>query len=159
MPGLTDPAPEIRERLVLRSEGDDLEAVFPWFEAIAERLGLPARAAFRIHVVLEEAVTNAVVHGHEPGVAGEVALEINGTPERVIAVLRDTGRPFNPILEPPLPAAPIPIREAAVGGLGVKLMRTFCSNLNYQRADQTNELTMEFDVSAMAAAKPADGDT
>jgi anti-sigma regulatory factor (Ser/Thr protein kinase) len=152
MTGRTDPVPEIRERLVLRSEGDDLESVFPWFEAIVERLGLPSRAAFRVHVVLEEAVTNAVTHGFEPGVAGEVTLEINGTRERVIAILRDTGRPFNPIVEPPLPAVARPIEEAAVGGLGVKLMRTFCSDLKYRRAGQTNELTMEFDVSAMAAA-------
>jgi anti-sigma regulatory factor (Ser/Thr protein kinase) len=148
----TNPAAEIREQLVLRSEGDGLESLFPWFETIVERLGMPSRAAFRVHVVLEEAVTNAVMHGFDPGVAGEVTLEINGTPERVTAVLRDTGRPFNPIVEPPLPVVPRPIEEAAVGGLGVKLMRTFCSDLRYQRAGQMNELTMEFDVRAMAAA-------
>jgi len=152
MTGLTDPASEIRERLMLQPGGEDLEAVFPWFEAIAARLGLPPRAAFRIQVVLEEAATNAVMHGFDPGVAGEVTMDITGTPKRLVVVLRDTGRAFNPLLEAPPPPVLKPIEDAMVGGLGVKLMRSFCSELTYRRAGGTNELTMGFDVTAMAAA-------
>jgi anti-sigma regulatory factor (Ser/Thr protein kinase) len=148
----TGPAREIRERLILRSGGDDLESVYPWFDDIAVRLSLPSRAAFRIHVVLEEATSNAVMHGYDPGVSGEVALDITATPERVVAVLSDTGRPFNPLVDAPPPPELKPIEDAVVGGLGVKLMQTLCTQLQYRRAGDTNELTMGFDINAMAAA-------
>jgi len=149
---MTDPKPEIRERLVLRPGGQDLESVYPWFEAIAARLDLPSRAAFRIQVVLEEAATNAALHGFNPGATGEIAMDLTGTPERIVAVLRDTGRPFNPLLDAPPPPTWKPIENATVGGVGVKLIQTFCSDLNYRRDDGMNELTMGFDVTAMAAA-------
>jgi anti-sigma regulatory factor (Ser/Thr protein kinase) len=149
---MTKPRPEIQERLVLRPGGDDLDSVYPWFEAIAARLGLPKRAAYRIHVVLEEALTNAALHGFDPGAAGEIAMDLTGTPDRVVAVLRDTGRPFNPLLDAPPPPNWKPIEDATVGGVGVKLIQTFCSDLNYRRDDGMNELTMGFDVTAMAAA-------
>ena len=89
MPGLTKPIPEVRERLVLRSGGEDLDALYPWFDAISGQLGLPASAAFRIHVVLEEAVTNAVLHGYDPDCSGDVSLEIAATPAHVVAILRE----------------------------------------------------------------------
>jgi anti-sigma regulatory factor (Ser/Thr protein kinase) len=159
MIGLTKRMQEIRERLVLRSGGDDLDSLYPWFSAIAEQLNLPSSVAFRIHVVLEEAVTNAVLHGYDPGDSGDLSLEIAATPERLVAILSDAGRPFNPLLQPESPSEPKPIAEAMIGGLGVKLMRTYCSAMEYRRAGETNELTRGFDVSAMAAAaKPAGSD-
>jgi anti-sigma regulatory factor (Ser/Thr protein kinase) len=151
MTGSASSTQEIRDRLVLRAGGDDLGSLYPWFEAIVTRLELPSSAAFRIHVVLEEAATNAAIHGYAPGAAGEVALDIAATPERVVAVLRDTGRPFNPLLETPPTPTPASLEEAAIGGLGITFMRKFCSELSYRRADETNELTMGFDVNAMAA--------
>ena len=147
-----EPEPEIRETLVLRSGGDDLESVYPWFDAIATRLSLPSKAVFRIQVVLEEATSNAALHGYAPGESGEVALDVTGTRERVVAVLRDRGRPFNPLLEALAPPTLRPIEDAMVGGLGVQLMRKLCPELTYRRAGDMNELTMDFDVNAMAAA-------
>ena len=156
MTGVTDPPREIRDRLLLRSGGDDLEALYPWFDAISGRLGLPSSAAFRIHVVLEEAVTNAVLHGHDPDRSGDVSLEITATPARVTAVLRDPGKPFNPLLQNETSAKPMQIEDALIGGLGLRLIRNFCSALTYRRDGEMNELTMGFDVEAMA--KPGDGD-
>jgi anti-sigma regulatory factor (Ser/Thr protein kinase) len=146
------PTPVLQERLVLRPGGDDLHALSPWFEAIAGRADLPSSVAFRIHVVLEEAVTNAMLHGQDPGDAGEVTLELTATPDRVVAVLRDTGRPFDPLNQVPSAPEQKPIAEAMIGGLGVTLMRTFCSELSYQRSGATNELTMQFDLNATASA-------
>lgn len=151
MTGPSQPTSESLERLVLRS-ADDLGSLYPWFEIIAERLGLASSVAFRIHVVLEEAATNAVMHGQDQDDTGLVILEINATPDRVVAVLRDTGRPFDPLQEAPAQSEPKPIAEAVIGGLGVTLMQTFCSELSYRRADATNELTMGFDIKAMATA-------
>ena len=148
---MAKPTPELQHRLVLRPGGDDLHKLSPWFEAIATRVALPSSIAFRIHVVLEEAATNAVLHGQDPGDAGEVTLELTATPDRVVAVLRDTGRPFDPLKEAQAAPEPKLIAEAVIGGLGVTLMRKFCSELSYRRFGETNELTMGFDVNAMAS--------
>jgi serine/threonine-protein kinase RsbW len=148
---MTEPIQEPMERLVLRSV-DDLGSLYPWFETIAERVGLVSSVAFRIHVVLEEAVTNAVMHGQNQGDTGPVILNINATVDRVVAILCDTGRPFDPLQEAPSQPEATPIEDAAIGGLGVTLIQTFCSDLSYRRAGATNELTMGFDIRAMASA-------
>jgi anti-sigma regulatory factor (Ser/Thr protein kinase) len=156
MPGLTNPAPEVRERLVWRAGSEDLDSLYPLLDAISEQTGLPTGVAFRIHVALEEAAANALSHGYELGCSGDVTLEIAAMPSRVVAVLRDAGRPFNPLQQTLSPTRPTSIEEAAIGGLGVTLMRKFSSALAYRRAGEMNELTMTFDVDAMV--KPAGGD-
>ena len=151
MTGPAEHGATVHERLVLRSDRDDLPSLFPWFEAIAERIGLPPHAAFSIQVVLEEAVVNAIMHGYEPDDAGEVSLDVTASPARVVAVLRDGGRPFNPLTEAPS-SEPKPIAEASIGGLGVKLMHALCAELTWRRDGGTNELTMGFEIGGMTAS-------
>ncbi|HEX3573839.1 MAG TPA: ATP-binding protein [Rhodopila sp.] len=145
---MAEPASPVRARLTLRSGREDLAAIHPWFESIGERIALPASALFQIQLVLEEAASNAALHGFDAGGVGEIALEVTANPTQVIAVLSDQGRPFDPLTEAPPSPPPRSLDEAAIGGLGIKLMRKFASALRYRRIGPTNELTMIFDLAA-----------
>ncbi|HET6306363.1 MAG TPA: ATP-binding protein [Rhodopila sp.] len=140
------PASPVHARLTLRSGRDDLATLYPWFESVANRIPLPANALFQIQLVLEEAVSNAAMHGFDAGQTGEIALQVEANPTQVVAILSDHGRPFDPLTDAPAAPPPISLEEAAVGGLGIKLMRKFASALRYRRIGPTNELTMIFDV-------------
>ena len=117
----------VHAQLTLRSGLEDLATIYPWFEFIAERIALPASSLFQIQLVLEEAVSNAALHGFDADRVGEISLDVAANPTQVIAVLSDQGRPFDPLTEAPPPPAPRSLDEAAIGGLGIKLMRKFAS--------------------------------
>ena len=146
MANVAKPASPVRARLTLRSGPDDLATIYPWFEAVAERIALPASSLFKIQLVLEEAASNAALHGFDAGRAGEISLEVTANPTQVVAVLCDQGRPFDPLTEAPPAPTPKSLDEASIGGLGIKFMHKFASALRYRRIGPTNELTMTFDV-------------
>jgi serine/threonine-protein kinase RsbW len=148
---VAETASPVRARLTLRSGLEDLATIYPWFESIAEQIALPGDSLFRIQLVLEEAASNAALHGFDAGGVGEISLEVAANPMQVIAVLSDQGRPFDPLTEAPPSPVSQSLEEAAIGGLGIKLMHKFATALRYRRTGTTNELTMIFDV-----ARPPD---
>jgi serine/threonine-protein kinase RsbW len=145
---VAETASPIRARLTLRSGLEDLATIYPWFESIAEQIALPASSLFRIQLVLEEATSNAALHGFDAGGVDEISLEVAATPTQVIAVLSDQGRPFDPLTEAPPSPVPQSLEETAIGGLGIKLMHKFATALRYRRIGTTNELTMTFDIAS-----------
>jgi hypothetical protein len=48
---------------------------------------------------------------------------------------------IRPSFQPPVPAS---LAEANVGNLGIRLMRSFASDMHYERRDSRNRLTMRF---------------
>ncbi len=119
-------------------------------------MALPARLAFRVQLALQEAASNAVLHGFAPGGSGEVWLEIAAGADRVEAVLRDNGVAFDPV-SAALPPVPRSIEELPPDGRGLAVMRRFCRQMRYRRAGATNELVMVFEAGedAMEAGSSA----
>ena len=56
-------------RLTLKSQLDDMAALWTWVEAIVAEYAIPPDTAFAIHLCLEEAISNVIRHGYsgQPG--------------------------------------------------------------------------------------------
>jgi anti-sigma regulatory factor (Ser/Thr protein kinase) len=145
-----EPTSAVHASLTLRSGRDDLATIYPWFDSLAKQIALPHSSVFQIQLVLEEAASNAALHGFDADRAGEISLEVAANPVQVIAVLRDQGRPFDPLTDVPASSLPQSLEEAAIGGLGIRLMRKFATAVRYRRIGATNELTMTFDITGDA---------
>ena len=61
------------------------------------------------------------------------------------AEVADDGRPFDP-LSHALPAPPVDLRSVPVGGLGIKMMRSFADRMAYRRCGAINRLTLSFRI-------------
>ena len=59
------------------------------------------------------------------------------------AEITDDGRPFNPLSQAE-PEPPKDLASAQIGGLGLKLVRSFAGSIDYQRCDAMNRLTLTF---------------
>jgi anti-sigma regulatory factor (Ser/Thr protein kinase) len=70
-----------------------------------------------------------------------IALERNGG--TLVARIEDSGREFDPTQFPPSSVAKS-LEEAKVGDLGIHLMRSFASDMYYERRDGRNRLTLRF---------------
>jgi anti-sigma regulatory factor (Ser/Thr protein kinase) len=129
------------QRLVLRNEIADLPQLSHWIESCTRR-DVSSDVAFAVALCLEEAVVNIITHNGKTDRI-EIAVELARERGAVTACVVDNGRAFDPTrVAPPAPAASL--KEAKVGDLGIHLIRSFASEMRYQRDGDRNRLMLRF---------------
>ncbi|WP_165873588.1 ATP-binding protein [Parasulfuritortus cantonensis] len=149
MPADQDPS----ERLVLANDHAGLADLGSWLEAFAERWALPPAAAFRLDLVLTEAVTNVMDHARAPGRPGHIELTCRLDDGEIRVTLADDGPAFDPTAHVPA-AVPGSLAEAEPGGLGIRLMRQYSSRFEYRREADRNVLHLALPVDSAAPGRP-----
>ena len=137
--------PDGASRLVLTSDHHDLAALAEWLEHFAHKNVLPAHARFRLDLVLTEAVTNVMDHGHLPEVKGRIELACLVQDQLIQVEINDDGPPFDPTARAPV-VLPDCLAMATPGGLGIHLIRQYTSTLAYHRENACNVLRMTLPV-------------
>jgi anti-sigma regulatory factor (Ser/Thr protein kinase) len=110
-------------------------------EGFGAAQNLPASVVNALNVVLDEAVSNAINHGYDAGVRGEIAVRLRRGPDGVLIEVEDDGRPFDPLQAPP-PDLTLPLERRPIGGLGVHLIRNLMDEVSYARVGGRNVLKM-----------------
>ena len=114
----------------LRTTRDIAAAVGPILDAMT-RLGYTEAEVFAVRLSLEEALVNAIKHGHDGDPTKQVRLRYHVNAERFLADIEDEGSGFDPsAVADPLDPANLE-RE---GGRGVFLMRHHMTTVCYNAA-------------------------
>jgi anti-sigma regulatory factor (Ser/Thr protein kinase) len=124
--------------------GAELAAIAPMAEAFAAwaaTAGVPGAQVYHVNVVLEELVTNTIVHGLGEGRPGRISIRVRRVGDELEAILRDDAPPFNPFEVPP-PSLVADLDERAIGGLGVHFVRTLMDAHAYAREHDENVITL-----------------
>lgn len=100
--------------------------------------GWPSSDVFGIHLAVEEAITNAIVHGNKLDHAKTVHVACHVTPDFVQIAVTDQGPGFDPTS---IPDCTLEERLDVPNGRGVMLMRSFMTRLEYNA--KGNRVTME----------------
>jgi phosphoserine phosphatase RsbU/P len=129
----------------LRNDHAELARMVEWIDNVAAQLGLGTSSTHALHLCLEEAVVNVVTYAFEPGTLHDVHVALWQDDEAMHAEVTDDGYAFDPLSQE-LPEAPKDLQSAQIGGLGIKLMRSFAGRVAYQRTGGTNRLTLSFPV-------------
>lgn len=134
-------------RLTLKSQLEDMAALWAWVEAIVAEYAVPPDTAFAIHLCLEEAISNVIRHGYsgQPGHTLAVGYA-SPSPHELVFTIEDQAPPFDPLDPSLIEELPAPTPEDFLrpGGRGILLMRRFASNIAYQRLADGNRLTIGF---------------
>jgi serine/threonine-protein kinase RsbW len=127
----TRPRPVARGRsshvLEVRRAGEVRRAVEAVAAAMAEH-GYAERDVFALKLGLEEAVVNALKHGHKGDPSKTVRVVYRVGPARVVVRVRDEGPGFDPA------AVPDPLAEENLGrdtGRGLLLMRHYLTEVRH----------------------------
>ncbi|MDE2005822.1 MAG: ATP-binding protein [Rhodospirillales bacterium] len=136
-------AATIPARLRIPAQEAALDLLFPWLAAEAERRGVAAALRPRLHLALEEAVSNIVRHGFAPGQEGAVAIALEDDRDGVRLVIEDDGARFDPAAATP-PPRPATLAAAKPGGAGLALLRHACDGIAYEIGPRGNCLTLSF---------------
>ena len=91
--------------------------------------------------MLDEIVLNVINHGHDDQGEHEIHVRLRAAPDAVTITVEDDGKPFNPLDAPP-PDLDLPIEERPIGGLGIFLMKSLTSAMDYRREGERNRLTL-----------------
>ena len=128
-------------RLTLKSQLEDMAALWPWVEAIVAEYAIPPDPAFGVHLCLEEAISNVIRHGYsgQPGHSLTVDYA-SPNPHELVFTIEDQAPAFDPLDPSLIEELPAPVPEDFLrpGGRGILLMRRFSSSIAYQRLENGN---------------------
>ena len=118
----------------------DVGGAVAWVDAEVAGAGLPEEARNRIGVCLEEALVNLITHGKAVGNQKDIELVLTADSDGATILISDRCAPFDVTREVP-PAAPTKddMRE---GGMGLRLLRAFATEMTYASSEGRNTLAI-----------------
>ena len=130
--------PDDRLEFVLEAQLESLGDCRAYIDEKGQALGLGKPFLGDLRLVVDEAVTNIVLHAYQ-GEGGPVELQLSRNGDEVVVIIRDEGPAFDPdgVAEPALDTA---LAERAPGGMGIFLMRQMMDEVTFNAAG--NEVTM-----------------
>jgi anti-anti-sigma factor len=139
-PGTTQ-AGAASETLSAANRLDEIQRVSRDLDAFARRHGLPLGLVFDTNLALDEVLTNIISYAYDDHAEHVIVVRLRVDRDRFIVEVEDDGRPFDP-LSTDEPDMAVPVDERRVGGLGLSLVRRLMTELEYERRDDHNVLTM-----------------
>lgn len=129
-----------------------------WLDAIGHREQWPMALKFSLTISLDEALTNVVCYAfnHSLFLAADDRTKPQATPcmillrcliwpTRIQVEMIDNGIPYDPT-KATTPALPASVENARLGGLGLRLMRHYLSDISYSRRGDKNYLILSANI-------------
>jgi anti-sigma regulatory factor (Ser/Thr protein kinase) len=116
--------------------------------AWSEHQHLDSDTRKRLLTVLDELLSNVVRHGLN-GQSGTIEVTVRCEADRLEARVIDEAAPFNPLQLPP-PDTTAPLEERQLGGLGIALVRALSDAVEYERANNRNQVTVSWRLDGQA---------
>jgi anti-sigma regulatory factor (Ser/Thr protein kinase) len=115
---------------------------------VADRHGFAEEIRFAIHLCMEEALANVILHGYrnEPGHPIVIRSSVSGG--TLFFAIDDKAPPFVPVNpDPPSEATkPASLESIEPGGNGIRLLYRFAGSLAHETLPDGNRLTIGFPV-------------
>ena len=132
------------ERLGLGSNTADLSLVAPWIERLGSEHGVPASTQFAMNLCLEEVLSNIIRHGYGNKPGSSIVVRYSLTPDKShLLVIDDEAPHFDPLTAEESPVEDT-LNGIRVGGLGLRLVKSFATNLQYESKPIGNRLSISF---------------
>jgi anti-sigma regulatory factor (Ser/Thr protein kinase) len=130
-------------RVSLAADIAEISRLLDWVETCCGEAGVTGDAAFKLALVLEEAVANVIHHAFaDMPPPYRIAVELAIDADRVCALVIDNGRAFDPSIAPDA-NTDLPLEQRDPGGLGIRLIRRMMDRVAYHRVAGENRLRME----------------
>lgn len=138
----------IPEKLRLPYDRGSLSQIRVVLDGMQARLGISDACCLALRLVLEELVTNSIMHGQPTADrdGSETGIHVDFHIEDQFLIFRyvDHGSPFDPRADLPRDAREDHLDDRPDGQLGWALILHYCDLLDYQRASGQNRMLLRF---------------
>ncbi|MFO1418410.1 MAG: ATP-binding protein [Methylotetracoccus sp.] len=124
------------------ADGAEVERLLEHIDTAGHEAGIPVESMYRLLLVVEEVVTNAIKYGYADARSGRIAVSLSTSSGVAHVEVADDGDPFDPTQAPP-PVIGASVEEQPIGGLGLHLIKELSDTVRYRRSDNCNTLTIE----------------
>jgi serine/threonine-protein kinase RsbW len=122
-------------------------------DQLATEAGLDEDERFHVTMAVHEAAINAVLHGNDYNPKLEIDVSMENTGDRLVFVIADQGKGFNPETLPD-PSAPENLLRGT--GRGIFLIRSLMDEVHFRQLHPGTELTLIKKLAAEGEKKPVD---
>jgi anti-anti-sigma factor len=127
--------------LILRNDLSELGRAARFVEHFGREAGLQAKVVHDLELAVSEILTNIISYAYDDDLVHEITLRLEATPEEVVILIEDDGKPFDPSTVP-APSLDLPLEQRPAGGLGIHLVREVMDSLSYHREGDRNRLLL-----------------
>jgi anti-sigma regulatory factor (Ser/Thr protein kinase) len=122
----------------LARPAEEQAALLAALERFGEKRKLLPPLRYRLGLVVDEMISNCIAHGTVPGQDTTIRVSIIDLEDKVVIEIIDTGPPFDPSTHP---ISRCPEKgPAAIGGMGLCLVRNLAADFVYTRGQSSNHL-------------------
>ena len=130
-------------QLLLKNDISQVPLLADFIDQVCEEFALDSNLCFQLNLVLEEAVVNVIQYAFPEGGEHTFTLDADKEADVVTFVLKDNGKPFNPLTQAPDVDINLSAEKRKIGGLGIFLVQQMMDEVEYQRTpDGKNVLVM-----------------
>ncbi len=127
------------ESFVVPGTVESLGPIREFVRSKAAEASLDKKRTYRLQLAVDEVASNIVIHGYDDnGLAGEIQVLAEQTPEHLVITLVDSAIPYDPYSRVMPTDLDAPLHDRAIGGLGVFLAINNVDQFMYRFVDGRN---------------------
>lgn len=132
----------MKHEKTIQASLESIPEITGWVDQLLTKAGCTVKARRQIDVALDEILSNIARYAYPDG-EGSMTVEIDLDEETGLLCLtfRDEGVPFDPLAKEE-PDVTLGVRERAVGGLGIFLVKKMMDKVSYRREGKENILSL-----------------
>ncbi len=132
----------MKRELVIQNEISELNRVAEFVEQLGEDRGYDLMLTMNLNLVLEEAISNIILYAYPEKMGEQITIgcaDVSGT---LIFTISDSGVEFDPTRVEEADVT-LSAEDRGIGGLGIYLIRQIMDDVQYQRIENKNVLTIK----------------
>ncbi|MCX6235727.1 MAG: ATP-binding protein [Bacteroidetes bacterium] len=130
------------KEIIITNELSELSRITSELEILGEVWDWSAKIIFNINLVIEELITNIIFYAYRDKDKHKITIGFNLDNNILRIRIEDDGVEFNPLLSNKPDDLNKSIEERKIGGLGIHFVRKLVDNVEYQRYEKKNVLTL-----------------
>ena len=130
--------------MLLKNDISQVPLLADFIDQVCSEYGIDPDTSFQLNLVLEEAVVNVMQYAYPEGGEHTFTLDADKEADTVTFVLKDDGKPFNPLEQAPDVDINLDAEKRKIGGLGIFLVQQMMDEVDYKRTSKgENVLVMK----------------
>ncbi|MBO4482781.1 MAG: ATP-binding protein [Prevotella sp.] len=123
-------------RLLLKNDISQVPLLADFINQVCNKFALDQSLSFQLNLVLEEAVVNVIQYAFPKGEEHTFTLDVKKEADTITFILRDDGKPFNPLTQAPDVDINLSAEKRQIGGLGIFLVQQMMDEVDYKRTSK-----------------------